>query len=62
MTWVFPRNYMIKYTQHTTKKLMLDRIKQLEATIRKTLRKNRHLADGENCTLIDLKNILKDGR
>jgi hypothetical protein len=51
---------MIKYTQHTTKKLMLDRIKQLEATIRKTLRKNRHLADGENCTLIDLKNILKD--
>ena len=35
-----------------------ERIKQLEAAIRKTLDDNRHLADGDNCTLIDLKKAL----
>lgn len=36
-----------------------DRIKQLESAIRKTIRENKWLADGENCTLIHLKNVLK---
>jgi hypothetical protein len=35
------------------------RIKQLESAIRKTIRENKWLADGENCTLIHLKNVLK---
>jgi hypothetical protein len=35
------------------------RIKQLESAIRKTIRENRHLADGKNCTLIHLKKALK---
>jgi hypothetical protein len=35
------------------------RIKQLESAIRKTIRENKHLADGENCTLIHLKKALK---
>jgi hypothetical protein len=35
------------------------RIKQLESAIRKTIRENKHLADGKNCTLIHLKKALK---
>ena len=35
-----------------------ERIKHLESAIRKTLDDNRHLADGDNCTLIDLKKAL----
>jgi hypothetical protein len=35
------------------------RIKQLESAIRKTIRENKWLADGENCTLIHLKKALK---
>jgi hypothetical protein len=35
------------------------RIKQLESAIRKTIRENRHLADGDNCTLVHLKRALK---
>jgi hypothetical protein len=35
-----------------------ERIKHLESAIRKTLDDNRHLSDGDNCTLIDLKKAL----
>jgi hypothetical protein len=35
-----------------------ERIKHLESAIRKTIDNNRHLADGDNCTLIDLKKAL----
>lgn len=31
---------------------------RLRAAIRKTLEANRHLADGEDCTLIDLKRAI----
>jgi hypothetical protein len=34
------------------------RIKELEAAIIKTLNENGHLADGEDCTLIDLKRAI----
>ena len=34
------------------------RIAHLESAIRKTIDDNRHLADGDNCTLIDLKKAL----
>ena len=37
-----------------------DRINGLENAIRKTLDKNRHLADGDDCTLIDLKKALPE--
>ena len=36
------------------------RVQQLEDAIRKTLDENRHLADGENCTLIELKKALPE--
>ncbi len=36
------------------------RIKQLENAIRKTLDENRHLADGEDCTLQELKKALPE--
>ena len=32
------------------------RIRRLESAIVKTLNNNRHLADGNDCTLIDIKN------
>ena len=35
-----------------------ERIKHLESAIRNTIDANRHLADGDNCTLIDLKKAL----
>ena len=35
-----------------------ERIKHLESAILKTLDDNRHLADGDKCTLIDLKKAL----
>jgi hypothetical protein len=35
-----------------------DRIEALEYAITKTLNENGHLADGENCTLIDLKRAM----
>ena len=34
------------------------RVLELEAAIRKTLDENRHLADGDDCTLRDLKKAL----
>lgn len=34
------------------------RIKHLESAIVKTLNDNRHLADGNDCTLIHIKNIV----
>ena len=34
------------------------RIAELEAAIVKTLNENGHLADGDNCTLIDLKRAM----
>lgn len=37
---------------------LLERIAHLESAIRKTIDDNRHLADGDNCTLIDLKKAL----
>ena len=37
-----------------------DHIKRIENAIRKTLNKNRHLADGDDCTLIDLKKELPE--
>jgi hypothetical protein len=37
-----------------------DHIKRIENAIRKTLNKNRHLADGDDCTLIDLKKALPE--
>ena len=37
-----------------------DRIEALEAAITKTLNENGHLADGENCTLIELKRVMGD--
>jgi hypothetical protein len=36
------------------------RVQQLEAAIRKTLDENRHLADGEDCTLRELKKTLPE--
>lgn len=35
-----------------------ERIQQLEDAIRKTLDENRHLADGDDCTLRELKKVL----
>ena len=35
-----------------------NRIEELERCIRRTLEENAHLADGDNCTLIGLKNVL----
>lgn len=35
-----------------------DRIVELEAAITKTLNENGHLADGDNCTLADLKRVM----
>jgi hypothetical protein len=37
-----------------------DHIQWIENAIRKTLDENRHLADGENCTLIELKKALPE--
>lgn len=37
---------------------MSARIQQLEDAIRKTLDENRHLADGDDCTLRELKKVL----
>jgi hypothetical protein len=37
-----------------------ERIAHLETAIRSTLAANRHLADGDNCTLIELKKALTD--
>ncbi len=37
---------------------LLDRNRALEAAIRTTLDANRHLADGDDCTLIQLKKAL----
>ena len=37
-----------------------DHIQRIENAIRKTLEKNRHLADGDDCTLIDLKKALPE--
>lgn len=36
------------------------RVLELEDAIRKTLDENRHLADGEDCTLYDLKKALPE--
>ncbi len=36
------------------------KVTRLEKAIIKTLDENGHLADGDNCTLIDLKNALED--
>ena len=36
----------------------INRIKELEAAITKTLNNNGHLADGDVCTLIDLKRAM----
>jgi hypothetical protein len=35
-----------------------DEIRRLRAVIKKTLDENGHLADGDNCTLIDLKKAI----
>jgi hypothetical protein len=35
-------------------------IKKFKKTIRKTLEENRHLADGSNCTLLKLKQLVPD--
>lgn len=34
------------------------RIAELESAITKTLNENGHLADGDNCTLVDLKRVM----
>ena len=39
-------------------KIALDRITELEAAIVACLNQNGHLADGENCSLIDLKRAM----
>ena len=39
---------------------LLDRSRSLEAAIRTTLDDNRHLADGNDCTLIQLKRALPE--
>ena len=39
---------------------LLDRNRALEAAIRTTLDANRHLADGDDCTLIQLKKALPE--
>ena len=36
-----------------------NRIKKLEKAIRNTLQENGHLADGDNCTLFELKQAMK---
>ena len=41
-------------------KKLNDYIAELEAAITKTLDENGHLADGENCTLFELKQALKN--
>ena len=37
-----------------------EEISRLRAAIKQTLDENGHLADGDNCTLIVLKNVIKD--
>ena len=37
----------------------LVRVDELQAAIEKTLSENGHLADGENCTLIDLRRVIR---
>lgn len=37
---------------------LMAEIERLRAAITKTLEDNRHLADGENCTLIHLKRVI----
>jgi len=39
---------------------LLDRNRALEAAVRTTLDANRHLADGDDCTLADLKKAIPD--
>jgi len=34
------------------------RINQLETAIKKVIEENLHLADGDNCTLIELKRVI----
>jgi hypothetical protein len=50
------------YPQTLTRELnrLYDHIQRIENAIRKTLDKNRHLADGDDCTLIDLKKALPE--
>ena len=36
------------------------RIEVLETAIRKTLADNSHLADGDDCTLIDIKRVIEE--
>jgi hypothetical protein len=45
-------------TSHEENEKLKTRIKYLESAIVKTLNNNRHLADGNDCTLIDIKNIV----
>lgn len=37
----------------------IDEIERLRAAIRKTLDENGHLADGDNCTLAELKKVIE---
>ena len=48
--------YTKKYEQLAASNKEIERLKQ---AIRTTLDNNRHLADGEDCTLIDLKRAMK---
>lgn len=54
------KNIVVDYRAIQTKiKELTEREAKLVAGIRKTINDNLHLADGENCTLIELKRTLQ---
>lgn len=50
----------VRGTESYERAALLGEIDRLRAAIRKTLDNNGHLADGEVCTLIELKRALPD--
>ena len=50
-----PQYACIQGTESYERKAMLDEIDRLRAAIWQTLDENPHLADGDDCTLIELK-------
>lgn len=53
------REYTQDYTLEGMCVTLADEVEALRASIRQTLDDNRHLADGTNCTLIELKRALE---
>ena len=50
-----PKYIDVKGTESYERKALLDEIDRLRAAIWQTLDENKHLADGDDCTLIELK-------